>query len=170
MTRVPDTIFTQRENNTFIKYGSMEFFKDKRVVVFSLPGAFTPTCSNYQLPSYEEKFDEFTALGIDSIYCISVNDGFVMNAWAETLGIERVKLLADGNGDFTRAMGMQVEKANLGFGYRSWRYAMVVNDGTIEQLFEEPGKIGNADTDPYTTTDPDTLLDYLKTYARKDQQ
>lgn len=165
--RVPDVIWTLRDNtlNTFVKSGSAEFFANKRVVVFSLPGAFTPTCSNYQLPAYDSLYSEFIDLGIDEVYCVSVNDGFVMNAWAKDLGIQNVKLLPDGNGDFTRCMGMQVEKSNLGFGYRSWRYAMVVNNGKIEQLFEEPGKCGNADTDPYEVSNPETVLDYLKIYG-----
>lgn len=170
--RVPDTIFTFRdkEKATFIKSGSYGCFDGKRVVVFSLPGAFTPTCSNYQLPAYDDRYQEFKDLGIDEVYCISVNDGFVMNAWAEYLGVENVKLLPDGNGDFTRAMGMQVEKANLGFGYRSWRYAMVVNNGEIEQMFEEPGKVGNCPDDPYTVSNPETVLNYLKTYGGKNDE
>jgi peroxiredoxin len=165
--KVPDTIFTFRdkEKATFIKSGSYGCFDNKRVVVFSLPGAFTPTCSNYQLPAYDRLYQEFKDLGIDEVYCISVNDGFVMNAWADSLGIENVKLLPDGNGDFTRSMGMQVEKSNLGFGYRSWRYAMVVNNGEIEQLFEEPGKVNNCPDDPYQVSSPETVLKYLKTYG-----
>jgi peroxiredoxin len=165
--RVPDTIFTLRDadKGTFIKTGSYGYFDNKRVVVFSLPGAFTPTCSNYQLPAYDDLYQEFIDLGIDEVYCISVNDGFVMNAWGKSLGIENVKLIPDGSGDFTRAMGMQVEKHNLGFGYRSWRYAMVVNNGEIEQMFEEEGKIGNCPIDPYERSKPETVLEYLRSYG-----
>ena len=162
--RVPDTIFTflDKEKATFIKSGSYGCFDGKRVVVFSLPGAFTPTCSNYQLPAYDDRYQEFKDLGIDEVYCISVSDGFVMNARAEYLGVENVKLLPDGNGDFTYAMGMSVSKANLGFGFRSWRYAMVVNDGVIEQLFEEPGKMGNCPADPYEISTPENVLKWLE--------
>jgi len=135
------------------------------VVVFSLPGAFTPTCSTYQLPGYDSKFEEFQALGIDEVYCLSVNDSFVMNAWFKSQNIQNVRPIPDGSGEFTSAMGMSVNKSNLGFGFRSWRYAMVVNDGEIEQLFEEPGKVGNCPVDPYEVSDPDTVLEYLKTYA-----
>ena len=144
-----------------------DLFADKRVIVFALPGAFTPTCSTYQLPGYEEKYEEFKELGIDEVYCLSVNDTFVMNAWFRDQGIENVKPIADGSGEFTYAMGMSVNKANLGFGFRSWRYAMIVNDGVIEQLFEEPGKVGNCPVDPYEISDPDTVLGYLNTYGEQ---
>jgi peroxiredoxin len=130
--------------------------------LFSLPGAFTPTCSAYQLPGFEERYDDFIGSGIDAIYCISVNDGFVMNAWAKDQGIENVKLIPDGNAYFTRSMGMLVTKSNLGFGERSWRYAAVVDNGIIEKLFVEAGKRDNADTDPYEVTNPETILSYLK--------
>lgn len=162
MSMIPDVIFTFRENREFVKKSTSDLFSGKRVVVFSLPGAFTPTCSTYQLPGYDEKYGEFKELGIDEIYCVSVNDGFVMNAWGKELGIENVKLIPDGNGEFTHAMGMSVAKTNLGFGFRSWRYAMVVKDGEIEMLFEEPGKIGNCPIDPYEVSDPDTVLAYLR--------
>jgi|SRR6056300_699703 len=135
-----------------------DLFKDKRVIVFSLPGAFTPTCSTYQLPGFEEGFEDFRAQGVDEIYCISVNDSFVMNAWAQHLGINNIRVIADGNGDFTRQMGMLVEKSNLGFGYRSWRYAMVVNNGVVEAWFEEPGRSDNAGSDPYGETAPANVM------------
>ena len=162
--RIPDVIFTYYDwsKKTFIKSCTAEFFADKRVVVFSVPGAFTPICSNFQLPAYERMYPELLENNIDEVYCISVNDGFVMDAWRETLGIASVKMIPDGNGDFTRSMGMQVEKSNLGFGYRSWRYAMVVDRGNIEQLFEEEGQVSNADTDPYTVSSPETVLQYLQ--------
>jgi len=177
MTRVPEVTFHTRVRDESIEgpnpyrwqdVTTADLFAGKRVVVFSLPGAFTPTCSTYQLPGYDSKFEDFQALGIDEVYCLSVNDSFVMTAWFKDQGIINVKPIPDGSGDFTYSMGMSVTKANLGFGFRSWRYAMVVNDGEIEQLFEEPGKVGNCPVDPYEVSDPDTVLQYLKSYARKD--
>ena len=173
MTRVPEVTFKTRVLDEQLGYywkdvTTGDLFNGKRVVVFSLPGAFTPTCSTFQLPGYEDSYEDFQALGIDEVYCISVNDSFVMNAWFKSEGIKNVKPIPDGSGEFTYAMGMSVNKANLGFGFRSWRYAMVVNDGEIEQLFEEPGKVGNCPVDPYEVSDPETVLNYLKTYARKD--
>jgi peroxiredoxin len=159
---IPNVEFIFRENSEFITRTSKELFGGKRVVLFSLPGAFTPTCSAYQLPGFEEKYDDFIGSGIDDIYCISVNDGFVMNAWTKDQGIQKVKLIPDGNAYFTRSMGMLVTKSNLGFGDRSWRYAAVVNDGIIEKLFVEAGKRDNADNDPYEVTNPETILSYLK--------
>lgn len=139
-----------------------EYFKDKKVVVFSLPGAFTPTCSTYQVPSYDEKFNEFKALGVDEVYCISVNDAFVMNKWREQQGVKNLTFIPDGNGEFTRKMGYLVEKNNLGFGQRSWRYSMYVVNGKIQTIFEEPGFDDNVGNDPYEVSDPDTMLQYLK--------
>jgi peroxiredoxin len=165
--QIPQVEFVFREAGEFVTRTSNELFKDKRVVVFSLPGAFTPTCSAYQLPGFEEKYNEFTSLGIDAIYCISVNDGFVMNSWAEDQNIEKVKLIPDGNAYFTRSMGMLVNKSNLGFGERSWRYAAVVNDGIIEKLFVEAGQRDNADSDPYEMTTPENVLEYVKTQLRE---
>jgi thioredoxin-dependent peroxiredoxin len=141
---------------------TQEIFGGKRVVVFSLPGAFTPTCSTTHLPRYEELYDEIAAQGIDQIICISVNDAFVMFQWGKNVGAERVFLLPDGNGEFSRKMGMLVEKTNLGFGMRSWRYSMVVNDGTVEKLFAEPEYGDNCPTDPFEVSDADTMLAYLK--------
>lgn len=141
---------------------SKDLFADKRVIIFSLPGAFTPTCSTYQLPGFEENFDKFQDLGIDDIYVISVNDGFVMNSWAQHLGIKNVKAVPDGAGTFTRMMGMLVNKDNIGFGPRSWRYAAVVNNGVVEAWFEEPGRTDNGDSDPYGETSPENVMKYLK--------
>jgi thioredoxin-dependent peroxiredoxin len=141
---------------------TQEIFGGKRVIVFSLPGAFTPTCSSTHLPRYEELYDELKGLGIDEIYCVSVNDAFVMFQWGKNMGAEKVKLLPDGNGEFTRKMGMLVDKSNLGFGLRSWRYSMVVNDGAIEKVFAEPGHSDNCETDPFEVSDADTMLAYLK--------
>ena len=159
---VPVVDFVFRENGEFVTRKSMELFKGKRVVVFSLPGAFTPTCSAYQLPGFEEKYEEFKALGIDEIYCVSVNDGFVMNAWAQDQNIDKVKLIPDGNAYFTRSMGYLVNKSNLGFGDRSWRYAMVVKDGVIEKMFVEDGFRDNADSDPYEASTPEEVLNYVR--------
>jgi len=158
---VPEVQFQFRENGEFVNRTTSELFNGKRVVIFSLPGAFTPTCSAYQLPGFEEKYDDFLGLGIDDIYGISVNDGFVMNAWAQDQNIANVKLIPDGNAYFTRSMGMLVSKSNLGFGDRSWRYAAVVDNGIIEKLFVEEGKRDNADTDPYAATTPEVLLEYV---------
>lgn len=138
-----------------------------RKVVFSLPGAFTPTCSTEQCPAYERSYDDLTEAGADDVYCISVNDAFVMFQWGKNLGLNRVKLLPDGSGDFTRRMGMLINKDHLGFGQRSWRYAMVVDDGEIVAWFEEPGinDVG-ADEDPYGESAPDKVLAWLEANPR----
>ena len=165
--QVPQVEFVFRENGEFVNRTTAELFDGKRVVIFSLPGAFTPTCSAYQLPGFEEKYEEFTALGIDAIYCLSVNDGFVMNAWAQDQNIEKVKLIPDGNAYFTRSMGFLVSKSNLGFGDRSWRYAAIVDNGIIEKIFVEDGQRDNADTDPYEATTPEAVFEYVKTSVRE---
>jgi peroxiredoxin len=142
---------------------SEDLFRGRRLVVFSLPGAFTPTCSNKQCPAYELAYDEIRSHGVDEVYCISVNDAFVMFQWAKSLGLKKVKFIPDGSGHFTRRMGMLVNKDHLGMGYRSWRYSMVVNDGKIEKWFEEPGiNDEGRDEDPYEVTDPDTMIAYLR--------
>ena len=164
--QVPQVEFVFREDGEFVTRTSSEIFGGKRVIIFSLPGAFTPTCSAYQLPGFEEKYDEFAALGIDEIYCISVNDGFVMNAWAKDQGIEKVKLIPDGNAYFTRGMGQLVSKSNLGFGNRSWRYAAVIDKGIIEKLFEEPGRCDHAGEDPYYETTPDAVFNYVSSTVK----
>lgn len=143
---------------------TQDLFANKRVILFSLPGAFTPTCSTYQLPGFEEGFEEFVKLGIDEIYCLSVNDSFVMNAWADMLGIKNVKVIPDGSGEFTRKMGMLVDKDNLGFGMRSWRYAAIVKDGVVEAWFEEDGRDDNVDGDPYFHSSPQNILSYLENH------
>ena len=163
---VPQVQFVFRENGEFVNRTSSDLFDGKRVVLFSLPGAFTPTCSAYQLPGFEEKYDDFISSGIDDIYCISVNDGFVMNAWAQDQNIKNVKLIPDGNAYFTRSMGMLVNKSNLGFGNRSWRYAAVVDRGIIEKLFMEDGFRDNADTDPYEASTPEAVLEYVKSTVK----
>ena len=138
-----------------------DIFENKKVAVFSLPGAFTPTCSEYQLPAYEGAHEELTKY-VDDVYCISVNDAFVMNAWGKQQGIEKVKMIPDGSGEFTRQMGMLVKKDNLGFGMRSWRYAAIVNNGTVEKMFEEPGFNNfSDDDDPYIESTPENVKNYL---------
>ena len=140
-----------------------DYFANKRVVLFSLPGAFTPTCSSQQLPGFEKLVPEIKLLGIDEVYCVSVNDSFVMNAWGKQLGVENVKLIPDGSGNFTRFLGMLIGKNHLGFGNRSWRYMAVINNGVIEQWWQEPG-INNEglDDDPYVATTPNNVIDYLR--------
>lgn len=170
--KVPNTTFVGREGDIapeggcpiggkFVEQTYDDVFKNKRVVVFALPGAWTPTCSSQQLPSFEEAVDEFRDHGIDDVYCLSVNDGFVMNSWFAHLGVKKIKPLCDGNVAFTLGMGMDVGKNNLGFGVRSWRYAMVVNDGTIEKMFVEPGFADNAEDDPYGVSSAASVRGYL---------
>lgn len=142
-----------------------DIFDTRRVVVFGLPGAFTPTCSTKQVPGFDERYQEILELGIDEVYVVSVNDGFVMKAWMEQLGVENLKYLADGSGDFTRRMGMLVKKDNLGFGERSWRYAAVIEDGMVEYLLEEEGICNNCETDPYENSTPEEIIKYLKQYC-----
>ncbi len=141
---------------------TQDLFGGRRVVVFSLPGAYTPTCSSNHLPRYEELYDEIRNQGVDEVMCLSVNDAFVMFQWSKQQGAQKVFMLPDGNGDFTRLMGMLVRKENLGFGPRSWRYSMVVNDGQVEKMFIEPGFEDNCPTDPFEVSDADTMLSYLK--------
>jgi len=141
---------------------SDSLLQNQRVVLFSLPGAFTPTCSTYQLPGFEKSYDQIKSFGVDEVYCISVNDAFVMNAWAKQQGIQNVKVIPDGSGNFTRYMGMLIGKNHLGFGNRSWRYMCVINNGVIEKWWQEPG-INNdgEDNDPYVETTPENMLNYL---------
>ena len=144
-----------------------DLFAGKRVVVFALPGAFTPTCTTEQCPAYERSYEEGRAAGADEVYCLSVNDAFVMYQWGKLLGLKKIKLLPDGSGDFTRRMGMLINKDHLGFGDRSWRYAMVVDDGTITGWFEEPGiNDEGADEDPYGESAPEKVLAWLEANPR----
>ena len=147
----------------FVGKTTDELFGNKRVIVFSLPGAFTPTCSTYQLPGFEENYDRIRNNDIDEVYCMSVNDAFVMNAWAKNQGIQNVKVIPDGSGNFTRFMGMLIGKNHLGFGMRSWRYMAIINDGVVEKWWQEPG-INNdgADDDPYVESTPEKCCDYLE--------
>jgi len=169
--KVPNVVFKTRVRDESVEGSNpyrwqdtttQDLFSGKRVIVFSLPGAFTPTCSTSHLPRYEALYDEFRTYGIDAIICISVNDAFVMFQWGENIGAERVVLLPDGNGEFTRKMGMLVDKSNLGFGMRSWRYSMLVNDGVIEKMFMESEFGDNCPIDPFEVSDADTMMNYLK--------
>lgn len=169
--RLPDVTFHTRVRDEAVggdnpyRWQDMttaDFFGNKRVVLFSLPGAFTPTCSTYQLPGFEKNAEAFAELGIDAIYCMSVNDSFVMNKWAQGQDLKTVKVIPDGSGQFTRAIGMLVAKDNLGFGMRSWRYAAIVNDGVVEAWFEEPGRCDNHGDDPYGESSPENLLAWLR--------
>lgn len=140
-----------------------EIFDNKKVVVFALPGAFTPTCSSQQLPGYEEMYDEFKAQGIDEVYCLSVNDAFVMNAWFKNQDVKNIKPIGDGEGVFTQGLGFLVNKPKQGFGMRSWRYSMLVDNGEIVKQFVEEGQ-NNAsdDDDPFKVSDAKTMLDFIK--------
>lgn len=169
-TRVPNITFKTRVHDESVggsnpyrweEVTTESIFKDKRVVLFALPGAFTPTCSTYQLPGFERLSGQFKATGVDEIYCLSVNDSFVMNQWAKWAKLNTVKVIPDGSGIFTSAMGMLVSKDNLGFGQRSWRYAVLLNDGVVEKAFIEPGFGDNVEDDPYGETSPENILDYI---------
>jgi len=161
--RVPNVTFKTRDNNEWVEKTSDQVFAGRNVVVFSLPGAFTPTCSSSHVPRFNELAETFRANGIDDIVCVSVNDAFVMNEWAKDQGADHVTFLPDGNGEFTEAMGMLVDKNDLGFGKRSWRYSMLVRDGVIEKMFIEPDVPG----DPYEVSDADTMLAYINPTADK---
>jgi glutaredoxin-like protein len=164
--RVPQVGFRTRQAGEWKTVTTDEIFKGRTVVVFSLPGAFTPTCSSTHLPRYNELAPAFRANGVDEIVCISVNDAFVMNEWAKEQEAQNVRLLPDGNGEFTEKMGLLVDKADLGFGKRSWRYSMLVKDGVIQKMFIEPLKAG----DPFEVSDADTMLVYLNPNAKKPDQ
>ena len=161
--RVPDTVFRTRRGHEWVDISSDELFGGKTVVVFSLPGAFTPTCSSSHVPRYNQLAARFRAHGVDEIVCISVNDAFVMNEWQKSQGADEIRFIPDGNGDFTRGMGMLVDKEQLGFGKRSWRYSMLVKDGVIEKMFVEPEVPG----DPFEVSDADTMLAYIAPNADK---
>lgn len=175
-TRVPEVVFRTRvlapggkatnvcEDGAFswVDRTTKEIFGGKQVVLFALPGAFTPTCSSTHLPGYDEKYQDFKELGIDDVICLAVNDAFVMNSWAKELGIRKITMLPDGNADFTRGMGMLVKKEDLGFGKRSWRYSMLVDDGEIKKIFVEPGLMDNCPDDPFEISDAKTMLAHLR--------
>jgi len=161
MTRVRDESIGGDNPYRWEHVTTDDLFAGKKVILFSLPGAFTPTCSTFQLPNFEKMADEFKAQGIDEIYCMSVNDSFVMNAWAKSQNLQNVKVIPDGSGHFTRHMGMLVDKDNLGFGMRSWRYAVIVDDKKVTHWFIEPGKEDNCGTDPYGESSPENIFKAL---------
>ncbi|MDV2857128.1 MULTISPECIES: glutathione peroxidase [Oceanimonas] len=161
--RVPQAVFRTRQNDEWVNVTTDELFSGKTVVVFSLPGAFTPTCSSTHLPRYNELAPVLFENGVDDIICMSVNDTFVMNAWLADQEAEHIHVIPDGNGEFTDGMGMLVDKQDLGFGKRSWRYSMLVKDGVIDKMFIEPEKPG----DPFEVSDADTMLAYINPEAAK---
>ena len=160
--KLPVINFKVRSLGEWTETNTDTYFKDKRVILFALPGAFTPTCSSKQLPGFEKLADVFKEHGIDDIYCLSVNDSFVMNAWADKQKLENVKVIPDGNGEFTEKVGMLCSKRDKCFGDRSWRYAAIINDGVVEKVFEEPGKADDVTTDPYGESSPENVLKFLQ--------
>ncbi len=171
LNSVPEIVFKTRVRDENIAgdnpfrwqdVSSDEIFANKKVVVFALPGAFTPTCSSTHLPGFEKQYEKLKSLGVDQVYCLSVNDAFTMFQWSQRLGINNVQMLPDGNAEFTRLMGMLVKKENLGFGLRSWRYSMLVENKQIIKLFSEPGKTDNHPDDPFEVSDVDTIIGYLE--------
>lgn len=170
-TRLPDVTFRTRIRDEQVggenpfrwnDRTTRDYFSGKTAIMIGLPGAFTPTCSTRQLPGYDEMAETFADHGIDAIYCVSVNDAFVMNRWAAHLGLKSIEMIPDGTATFTRRMGMLVRKDNLGFGLRSWRYAAVLEDGIVKAWFEEPGMCDNADDDPYEASTPEAVLKWLQ--------
>ena len=161
--RVPNTTFRLRRDAEWVDLTSEELFGGKKVVVFSLPGAFTPTCSSSHVPRYNQLVPAFEAHGVDEVVCISVNDAFVMNEWQRAQKADRIRFIPDGNGSFTEGMGMLVGKEDLGFGKRSWRYSMLVEDGVVTKMFIEPEQAG----DPFEVSDADTMLAYLAPRSEK---
>ena len=160
--KIPNITFHTRVDGDWKDVTTREMFAGKRVVIFSLPGAFTPTCSTYQLPGFEENYDEILNQNIDEIYCVSVNDSYVMNKWVLDQGIKKVKVIPDGSGKLTKEMNMLVAKDDVGFGMRSWRYAALINDGKVEKIWEEEGKMDNCPDDPYAETNPTKILEDIK--------
>lgn len=160
---IPNVTFIARQQDDWVRLSSSELFKGKTVVLFALPGAYTPTCSSTHLPRYNELAPVFKDNGVDEIICLSVNDGFVMQAWQAEQNAEHIRFIPDGNGDFSEAMGMLVDKSELGFGKRSWRYSMLVKDGVIEKMFIEADEPG----DPFKVSDADTMLHYINAEAQQ---
>ncbi len=161
--KVPNVTFRTRQDHDWVDVTSDDIFANRTVVVFALPGAFTPTCSSTHVPRYNQLAPVFKQHGVDEIVCISVNDAFVMNEWQADQKADAITFLPDGNGDFSRGMGMLVPKNDLGFGDRSWRYSMLVRDGVIEKMFIEPDEPG----DPFGASDADTMLAHVAPKAAK---
>ena len=163
VNRLTDQVFYIRENDDWVLKRTQDIFNDKEVVVFGLPGAFTPTCSAFQLPKFEELYDDFKDLGIDEVYCTSVNDPFVMNAWFEQQGITKVKALPDGNGDFAKSVNMINDFTNRGFGMRSWRYCMFVKNAEIKVRYTEWGEPEACPIqDPFEVSNAEKMIEALK--------
>ena len=160
---VPQVTFRTRQDHEWVDVSTDDIFANKTVVVFSLPGAFTPTCSSTHVPRYNQLAKTFKQHGVDEIVCVSVNDAFVMNEWQTEQGASKLRFLPDGNGDFSRGMGMLVAKNELGFGDRSWRYSMLVKNGVVVKMFIEPNEPG----DPFGVSDADTMLSYIAPEATK---
>lgn len=161
--KVPQVVFKTRQGDAWVDVSSDDIFAGKTVVIFALPGAFTPTCSSTHLPRYNELAPVFKAEGVDEIVCLSVNDTFVMNSWAADQNAENVRFIPDGNGEFSEGMGLLVDKSDIGFGKRSWRYSMLVKDGVVEKMFIEPNKPG----DPFEVSDADTMLNHINPKAEQ---
>ena len=161
--RVPEVTFHTYQDNAWVDINSSTLFANKTVVVFSLPGAYTPTCSSAHVPRFNQLHATLKEHGVDEVICMSVNDTFVMDAWAKKQHADNIRFIPDGNGDFTEAMGLLVNKAELGFGKRSWRYSMLVKDGVIDKMFIEPNQPG----DPFEVSDADTMLDYIAPQTKR---
>ena len=157
--QVPNVTFHTQQDGKWVDVSTDDLFKGKKVVLFALPGAFTPTCSSMHLPRYNELAEDFKKLGVDDIVCVSVNDTFVMNAWAKDQDAKDIKVIPDGNGEFTEAMGRLIDDSAIGFGKRSWRYSMLVDDGKIVKIFDEPQDSGS--DDPYEVSDADTMIRHI---------
>ena len=155
--KVPAVSFKVRENNGWVTKTTDDYFKGKNIVLFALPGAFTPTCSSTHLPRYNELYDSFKKAGVDDVVCLSVNDTFVMNSWQENQKASKIKMIPDGNGEFSEKLGFLVDKSDIGFGKRTWRYSMHVVDGEIKKMFIEK----EVDGDPFDTSNAETMLNHL---------
>jgi thioredoxin-dependent peroxiredoxin len=168
---VPDAVFHTRVRNPALDgdnpfewkdVTSEQIFAGNRVVLFAVPGAFTPACSEGHLPGYERLNDDLCAEGVDRVVCLAVNDAFVMYQWALSRRIEKVFMLPDGNGEFTRKMGMLVDRSTSGMGLRSWRYSMLVEDRAIARLFAEPGLRDNPPGVPVDVSSAEVMLEHLR--------
>ena len=159
--KIPQVTFKCRVDSDWQDVTTQDLFAGKKVGIFSLPGAVTPTCSSTHLPGYEAYYDALQSAGLDEIYCVSVNDAFVMNAWCKDQDIQKVKVIPDGNLEFTEGMGMSTTFKNRGFGQRSWRYSAVINDGVVEKMWVEPGLTEDSGPDPFEVSNAETMLEYL---------
>lgn len=174
--RIPEVTFHVRAQVSeapgyeWRKLTTRDVFSGRRVVVFAVPGCYTPTCTSNHLPGYEAAHARIAEYGIDDIYCLSVNDSYTMNAWLTSQGVNHVKALPDGSGEFTRKIGFLVDKSNQGMGMRSWRYSMCVRDGIVEALFSEPGLADNTDADPFVASDAETMIRYLESARQAEQE